>query len=263
MTDLKISDVMTPMPLTVSADLTVSEAESIMRDKSVRHLPVLESGNLVGVISDRDIRVSKAFRGPGELVVKDIMMPEPYCVGQNSHLRVAISTMFKRKIGSALVLSETGVVVGIFTVQDALAVLKDTLKTKTGRARHTQTESNTAAEGAILLIVHRRLFESDEPRFFIGEVETLQGTLAQLTGYTWYYPTFSDLPIKKEEKRTKIVSLSTGAILAYKLPDRIDLSTARFELIEDGRLWLKADPDFQMDMTESHHIRRTIERSAA
>jgi len=50
-----LRDVMTPNPLTISADDSILDAARIMRERALRHLPVVEGGNLVGIVSIRDV----------------------------------------------------------------------------------------------------------------------------------------------------------------------------------------------------------------
>ncbi len=49
-----LSDVMTPHPLTIAADSTVAHAINEMKDCGLRHLPVMEGGAVIGVVSMRD-----------------------------------------------------------------------------------------------------------------------------------------------------------------------------------------------------------------
>lgn len=51
-----VSEWMSSTPITVARETTVTAAWSIMREKEIRHLPVCETGRLVGMVSDRDIR---------------------------------------------------------------------------------------------------------------------------------------------------------------------------------------------------------------
>jgi hypothetical protein len=116
-------------------------------------------------------------------------------------------------------------------------------------------------KGSKLLVVHRRLFELDEPRLFLGTVEEYDGGLAKITGYTWFRSPLDDTPTQKEGMRTKIISLAAGTLLIYSLPEEIDLESAKFDVSNDGRLLLRADPNYVLDLSESH-FRRT-ERKAA
>src|SRR5262249_43893640 len=52
-----VRDLMTPTPVFVSPTTSVDEARALMQQHRVRHLPVLDHERLVGMVSDRDIRL--------------------------------------------------------------------------------------------------------------------------------------------------------------------------------------------------------------
>ncbi|PMQ00909.1 MAG: acetoin utilization protein AcuB [Dictyoglomus sp. NZ13-RE01] len=56
---LKVKDVMTPNPITIDADAPIEEAALIMRENKISALPVLEKGEVVGIITETDL--FKAF----------------------------------------------------------------------------------------------------------------------------------------------------------------------------------------------------------
>ncbi|MGR3484723.1 MAG: CBS domain-containing protein [Paracoccaceae bacterium] len=53
--DLTVADVMTPDPVTCTPSETVDRALAIMTDGRFRHLPVLEDGTMVGIVSIGDL----------------------------------------------------------------------------------------------------------------------------------------------------------------------------------------------------------------
>lgn len=55
-----LADVLTPNPFTISSDYTLQSAFSIMCKKRVRHLPVIDDGKFLGIISDDDLRLEIA-----------------------------------------------------------------------------------------------------------------------------------------------------------------------------------------------------------
>ena len=57
----QIQKVMTPMPQTIGKDIPVETALSMMREHRIRHLPVQEAGKLVGVLTDRDLKLAASF----------------------------------------------------------------------------------------------------------------------------------------------------------------------------------------------------------
>lgn len=56
----RVADVMTPDPLTCRPDTPLEEVRSVMRDKRVRHLPVMEDARLVGMVSIGDLNMAKS-----------------------------------------------------------------------------------------------------------------------------------------------------------------------------------------------------------
>lgn len=123
-----MKDCMTAVPQSIGFDQTVEKAKDMMERYGIRHLPVLEEGKLVGVISDRDLNLITGLSlDEKKITVEEALTPEPYVVSPNETLENVITTMAETKIGSALV-GENGRVVGIFTGIDALRILADYLK---------------------------------------------------------------------------------------------------------------------------------------
>ena len=118
-----IEKVMTPMPHTVGNDIPVKTAYDLMKQHRIRHLPVQKGGELVGVITDRDIKLATSFSGPTELTVEDVMTPDPYSVAPRAALDEVGLEMAEHKYGCAIVRQDNGKVVGIFTAIDALRYL--------------------------------------------------------------------------------------------------------------------------------------------
>ncbi len=108
-------------------------------------------------------------------------------------------------------------------------------------------------QGEKLLIVHRRLFETDTPRFFVGEVQVYEAGIAKVKGYTFVRDLFSGNMKKKSDARTKIMSIVSGTFIVYQLPVTVLMDSVRFDLDQDGDLILRDDGGFSMDVAESVH----------
>ena len=124
MTRRTVRAFMTPSPVVIGHDQTLAYAHRVMREHEVRHLPVLDGGRLVGVVSQRDLHLVETLRDvdPERVTVEEAMTPEPFTVHPEAPLAEIARAMADHKYGSAVVV-EDGKVVGIFTTVDALRAL--------------------------------------------------------------------------------------------------------------------------------------------
>ncbi len=111
--------------------------------------------------------------------------------------------------------------------------------------------------GEKLLIVHRRLFEKDPPRFFVGEVQVYDAGIAKVRGYSFIKDVFSGNFQKKSELRTKILAIASGTLMVYQLPGTVLVDSVRFKMDEGGVLVLSDDGGFSMDASETMHKHET------
>ena len=124
-----VKAVMTPFPYFVDVNASISTAKEMMQRHTIRHLPVTEDGELVGVVSDRDIRLvldPSLEAPPEERCVGDICIRDVYTVELLDPLDDVLREMARRHIGSALVVRQ-GKLAGIFTVTDACRLFADLL----------------------------------------------------------------------------------------------------------------------------------------
>ncbi|MBT3979942.1 MAG: CBS domain-containing protein [Bacteriovoracaceae bacterium] len=112
----------------VTPDASVTEVYDLMQRTQIRHVPVVEAGKAVGIISDRDIRFVSYSTNVTQLLASDIMTSEPYSVQLNTPLKEIVTYMSKKKINSTLIHNSDDKVVGIFTSTDALNILADHIK---------------------------------------------------------------------------------------------------------------------------------------
>jgi acetoin utilization protein AcuB len=126
-----ISKFMTAMPHTIGVDQTLAKAEKMMSEHRIRHLPVLEAGRLVGILSDRDIKLVETFKDvePDQVNVEDAYTPEPFVVKADANLAEVCREMASRKYGCALVM-DNNKLVGIFTWVDALNAMSELMETR-------------------------------------------------------------------------------------------------------------------------------------
>lgn len=128
-----ISRYMTRQPWTIRRDAKMSQAHQVMRLHRIRHLPVLEAGKLVGIVSDRDLHLIETLPDgdPDEVEVEDAMTEDVYAASPDDPVDAVVERMADHKYGSAVVMNRRGVVEGIFTTIDAMQVLADVLRRAT------------------------------------------------------------------------------------------------------------------------------------
>lgn len=134
MNNVRINQFMSLVPFTVGSDQPLAVAHKLMNDHAIRHLPVLDGGQLVGVLTQRDLHLIETLKGVDtrDVPVSDAMSPEPYVVGPKATVRKVAAEMAEHKYGCAVVM-EKDTVVGVFTTVDALRALNTLLDGAPGR----------------------------------------------------------------------------------------------------------------------------------
>ena len=119
-----VGALMTPQPVTIGRSETLMTAHRLMRTHRIRHLPVLEHGELVGIVTQRDLFLIESIHGVDvdEDLVEDAMGKETYAVAPDAPIAHVAKHMMKQRYGCAVVM-ERGRVIGIFTVTDALRLV--------------------------------------------------------------------------------------------------------------------------------------------
>ena len=138
---LLVRDWMTRDLVTLSPEASVAEALTLCRKRRIRHIPILDEGRLVGIVSDRDLRDASPTLGDPErarilqeLRVADVMSREVITVDPQDSIENAAQQMYELKIESLPVVSEGAVagarstvaeeeVLGIVTSSDVMRAL--------------------------------------------------------------------------------------------------------------------------------------------
>lgn len=125
---------MTRSPHSIGRKQTLTRAHELMREHRIRHLPVLDGGKLVGLVSQRDLHLIEALSDvkPDDVPVEEAMSQSPFTVPPDALLEDVVREMAEKKYGSAVVM-EKGEAVGVFTTVDALRVLANLLDEKKTR----------------------------------------------------------------------------------------------------------------------------------
>jgi acetoin utilization protein AcuB len=127
-----IARYMTCQPWTIRRDAKLSQAHELMREHQIRHLPVLEAGKLVGVVSERDVYLYERLVDlDTDVTVEDAMTVDVYAASCEDSLDAVVEKMAEHKYGSVIVMNRRGIVEGVFTTVDGMQVLADLLRRAT------------------------------------------------------------------------------------------------------------------------------------
>jgi CBS domain-containing protein len=125
-----VEDIMRTAVVTITPKTSLPAAVRLMRQRGIRHLPVVDDDVLVGIVSDRDLKQAMASPATSlethelnylleALTVDEIMTRAVITVGRTFPIEEAARLMVKEKV-SALPVTETGRLVGIVTETDVL-----------------------------------------------------------------------------------------------------------------------------------------------
>ena len=128
----EIDRYMTPSPHVVHPAASVASAQHLMREIGARHLPVVEDGKLVGIVSERDLLFLETITDTDttRIPVRSAMQTDVYGVSRETTLDEVAATMAKHKYGSAVVWNGAAVV-GIFTTVDGMRALAELIRRDT------------------------------------------------------------------------------------------------------------------------------------
>src|SRR5262249_13196747 len=89
MSEPTIDQFMTSAPHTIRHHQTLAAAHRMMRESSIRHLPVLDAGKLVGILSQRDLHFIETLKDvdPERVKVSEAMTQDAFAIGPRSTLR--------------------------------------------------------------------------------------------------------------------------------------------------------------------------------
>jgi acetoin utilization protein AcuB len=132
-----VAELMTRDPVTVASEASIARVWSLMRDLDIRHVPVVDRGALVGMVSDRDIahldltallRLEGALQDELARPVAHAMSGEVICVEADCGLARAIALLIEHKVGALPVVRRgTRELVGILSYVDVLRAYQESL----------------------------------------------------------------------------------------------------------------------------------------
>lgn len=130
---MRVRDWMSPDPVTVAPSTTVREARKLLRYYGVRHLPVVERDRVVGMLSDRDVRIddgvldliAAASADPEEASgamreVRLVMSSPVHVIGPEEAVEAAARAMLSWRVSALPVVNGQNQLLGLITTTDCL-----------------------------------------------------------------------------------------------------------------------------------------------
>lgn len=128
--DLTVDEYTSISPKTISLNAELKDAYQLMKDKGIRHLPVMDGKDVVGIVSERDILANYGKPWSEYMRVKSVMSTSILFAHANDPLGDVAFRLSSEKKGSAIILNEKEELYGIFTTTDALNALVELLLPK-------------------------------------------------------------------------------------------------------------------------------------
>ena len=121
---MTVKHLMTPYPVVVDAATPVAQCARLMDDRDIGALGVMEEGQLVGVLTDRDIviRAIANDRDPRTLTAGDLASGDVVAVSIDAPVEEAERRMRERAVRRLFIVAEDGRPLGILTVDDQIAL---------------------------------------------------------------------------------------------------------------------------------------------
>lgn len=125
--EVSVDEYTSSSPITVDLNANLEDAHKLMTKNGIRHLPVLDAGKVVGIVSERDLMANYGKAWSDLMRVRNIMSTSILVAHQNDDLGEVAFRLSKEKKGSAIILDDNDELYGIFTTTDALNALVELL----------------------------------------------------------------------------------------------------------------------------------------
>lgn len=117
---MKVKNWMKADPVTIERTKLIQEADELMKEHSIRHLPVVDGDQLVGFITQTDLRQYFFPSMVEDIPVHDIMTVNPITINANSSIDQAARLIHDYKIGGLPVMDKK-MLVGVITASDIVS----------------------------------------------------------------------------------------------------------------------------------------------
>ncbi|UCF56995.1 MAG: CBS domain-containing protein [Deltaproteobacteria bacterium] len=131
---MQVQNWMTLEVISVDQDTSITKISQILKENNIRHLPVTSRGNLVGMITDEDVKeatpsmattltANELYHLLAETKAKDIMKSNPPTIKPDQTMEVAALKMLEHRVTGIPVVTQKGKLVGIISQGDVFKVL--------------------------------------------------------------------------------------------------------------------------------------------
>jgi CBS domain-containing protein len=135
---MEVNEIMQRGVTCLDSHSSIVDASDLMMTKSIRHVPIMERGEVVGIVSDRDIRSylpetslsleeSGGERRRKTLTLRNVMQTQPIAVYPSTELDEVIDLLLENKVGAVLVVDSERHLRGIVSYEDILRWAREKL----------------------------------------------------------------------------------------------------------------------------------------
>lgn len=116
---MQVKKLMTRSLVTIPPGTSILKAMEVMRKNSIRHLPVVDGGKFLGLLTAGDLRQASLLSMVDKISIEDVMIKNPVVISPDAGVEDAARLIFKHKIGGLPVIQDRKLV-GILTIVDIL-----------------------------------------------------------------------------------------------------------------------------------------------
>jgi acetoin utilization protein AcuB len=135
---MEAAEIMQKKVVSMGAASSLLDAASIMHEKNIRHLPIVEHNEIVGILSERDLRgfLEEIYESTQEtsdglrrknIPIREVMQNKPLAVDPSADIGEVIDLMIDKKVGAVVVADELGQLRGIISYEDILKLAREHL----------------------------------------------------------------------------------------------------------------------------------------
>jgi acetoin utilization protein AcuB len=135
---MEASELMEKKVVSLGTNSSVMDAASVMHEHNIRHLPVVEHNEVIGILSERDLRgfleeLYESREGTADttrrksMSIAEVMQTKPLTVDPTADIVDVIDLMIENKVGAIVVADELGQLRGIISYEDILKIAREKL----------------------------------------------------------------------------------------------------------------------------------------